>query len=85
MQIQFQRSIKGLVELASVTLTSTASVRTDWLATVRARLGRTPLDRTLFYLTGGAAFIEFKFSQANTYARIGASKPSICIWEVWEA
>lgn len=30
----------------------------DWLASLRARLGFTPMDRTMIYVTGGAAFAD---------------------------
>jgi outer membrane immunogenic protein len=32
----------------------------DWLASLRARVGFTPMDRALFYATGGAAFADVK-------------------------
>jgi outer membrane immunogenic protein len=42
-------------EQAPFTTTSVNGTRQDWLATERVRLGFTPLNNTLFYLTGGVA------------------------------
>jgi outer membrane immunogenic protein len=38
------------------------SARQDWQATIRGRLGVTPVNRLLLYVTGGAAFTELKYS-----------------------
>lgn len=46
------------------------STRTDWLATARARLGYT-WDRSLLYVTGGAAFAGVRDS-FNEYGNLGA-------------
>jgi outer membrane immunogenic protein len=40
------------------------SVDSDWLATARARLGYA-MDRTLIYVTGGAAWAKFDFTQQS--------------------
>lgn len=36
----------------------TCSHEIDWLASLRARVGFTPIDRALIYVTGGAAFAD---------------------------
>lgn len=50
---------------AGGSFTTTNSVSTDWLVTLRPRIGYT-VDRTLFYATGGLALTELKFGA--TYA-----------------
>lgn len=40
--------------------------RKEWEASVRGRLGYTPIDRLLLYVTGGVAFTELKYSWADT-------------------
>lgn len=52
-------------------------VHNDWQASVRARLGLmlprvglTPLDYALVYVTGGAAFTELKYSWISTFPGI---------------
>lgn len=57
----------------NVALSSVASIRTDWLATVRGRLGLAAFDRSLFYVTGGLAVTDFKYSETNTYNTLGTS------------
>ncbi|MCP3369280.1 outer membrane protein [Bradyrhizobium cajani] len=39
----------------------TYDARKNWEASVRGRLGITPIDRLLLYVTGGAAFTELKY------------------------
>jgi outer membrane immunogenic protein len=54
------------------------SVRTNWLATVRPRVG-IAVDHSLFYVTGGAAFANFNYTQSYTdtlFAASGASSVS---------
>ena len=51
---------------ASVTLTSLTSVKTDWLFTVRTRVGFAA-DRLLVYSTGGLAMTNFKYAQFNIF------------------
>ena len=43
------------------TFTTSNSVTTDWLATLRPRVGYA-VDRTLFYATGGLALTEMKYN-----------------------
>jgi outer membrane immunogenic protein len=43
----------------------TNSVKNDWLATVRGRAGFA-VDRSLFYVTGGAAFSRLHYAQVYT-------------------
>jgi outer membrane immunogenic protein len=43
----------------------TENSKTNWLATVRGRLGVTVVPSMLLYATGGVAFADFKFS--STY------------------
>jgi len=52
------------------TFSLTNSVKTNWLATIRPRVG-VAVDRNLAYVTGGAAFAEYSLTQ--TYADTIAS------------
>jgi outer membrane immunogenic protein len=52
-------------------LTSSSTMRTDWLVTARARVGYTPWDRLLVYVTGGAAWTQVHYSETNTYSFTG--------------
>jgi outer membrane immunogenic protein len=52
----------------NILLTSNASIKTDWLATVRGRLGLAPFNGVLAYVTGGIAVTDFNFRQSNNYA-----------------
>src|SRR5262249_18508880 len=47
------------------TFSITNSVKNDWLATVRGRAGFA-IDRSLIYVTGGAAFSDLHYSQVYT-------------------
>jgi outer membrane immunogenic protein len=47
-------------------LTTTTTTTTDWLGTVRARLGMLVTPQTLLYATGGAAFGQVKGSTSIT-------------------
>ncbi|MGE0651601.1 MAG: outer membrane protein [Alphaproteobacteria bacterium] len=38
------------------------TMSTDWLATLRGRLGRAVMPKLLLYVTGGVAFTDFKFT-----------------------
>jgi outer membrane immunogenic protein len=49
-----------------VSLLTSTTVETDWLATIRGRVGFT-FNRALFYGTGGAAFASANFHQHNLY------------------
>jgi outer membrane immunogenic protein len=51
----------------------TARVDTNYLGTVRARLGFVPMDRALLYVTGGLAYGDTKLEAFNTLVG-GASK-----------
>ena len=42
-------------QIAPFNTNNTASTKEDWLATARARIGVTPVDRWLVYATGGLA------------------------------
>jgi outer membrane immunogenic protein len=42
----------------------TERMSTEWLATIRGRLGYTPLPQLLLYATGGIAFTDFRFSSS---------------------
>ena len=50
----------GVTTIGPATVTN--SLSTNWLATVRGRLGVT-FDRLLLYVTGGVAFTDLKYSQ----------------------
>ncbi len=41
---------------------NTFEAQKNWDASIRGRLGVTPMDRLLLYVTGGAAFTELKYS-----------------------
>jgi outer membrane immunogenic protein len=58
--------------------TVTNSLSTNWLATVRGRVGIT-FDRILLYVTGGAAFSDLNYSQiySDTGAPPGAGSSSV--------
>jgi outer membrane immunogenic protein len=55
----------GPLNLAPNTFTMTNSVKAQWMATVRPRLG-VVFDRTLVYATGGLAMADIRYTQ--TYA-----------------
>jgi outer membrane immunogenic protein len=57
-------------------VTATASQKVDWLASIRGRIGVT-FDRSLLYLTGGAAFsrMDFAACQNCNHAGGGTSYP----------
>jgi outer membrane immunogenic protein len=44
--------------------TFTCSHNTDWLASLRGRVGFTPVERALLYVTGGAAFSDVRHSDS---------------------
>ena len=49
----------------------TASERTDWFGTLRARFGVTPVDRLLLYVTGGLAYGHVKYSADTDFRPVG--------------
>jgi outer membrane immunogenic protein len=51
-------------------LTSNTAVSADWLGTARGRVGLV-FDRSLIYVTAGAAFANPSFRQTNTFASLG--------------
>jgi outer membrane immunogenic protein len=57
----------------NATLTSAASVNTDWLATVRGRAGFTLTDKLLVYGTGGLAVSNLSSTASETYSGIGTA------------
>jgi outer membrane immunogenic protein len=62
---------------ATVTSNFTVQQRLDWIATLRARLGVTPLPNLMIYATGGAAFgnpqTTFGLSQTINFPPIAAT------------
>jgi outer membrane immunogenic protein len=48
---------------------------TDWLATIRGRLGVTVKPELLLYATGGVAFTDFKFSSSYGDNAVGFGFP----------
>jgi outer membrane immunogenic protein len=52
-------------QIAPFNVTQTASTNELWLATARARIGVTPVDRWLLYATGGAALADVEAGIAN--------------------
>ncbi len=48
---------------------------TDWLATIRGRLGVTVTPQLLLYATGGIAFSDFKFSSSYADNAVDATFP----------
>jgi outer membrane immunogenic protein len=69
--IEADASYTGLRQSRTVTvpfpaggsLTTTSSVGSDWMVTLRPRAGYT-VDRTLFYLTGGLALTDLNFTSS---------------------
>ena len=63
--------INGTTTLSDgvTTFTVSQSLKTDFIATVRPRLG-VAADRNLFYVTGGAAFTKTSYAQAYVDAAI---------------
>ena len=57
------RSVTAPSPIGNSNFTTTNSVTTDWLVTVRPRVGYA-VDRTLFYATGGLALTEVKFGSS---------------------
>ncbi len=53
----------GNLDYAGVAIREINTVGSDWLATVRARLGFTPTERVLLYATGGVAFADMTFDR----------------------
>jgi outer membrane immunogenic protein len=60
----------------SVALSSHTEVNTDWLATLRPRIGWAA-NNWLLYATGGLAITKIKYSQVNTFAIIGPEQASV--------
>ena len=65
--------INGTATLSDgvTTFTVTQSLKTNFFATVRPRLG-VAADRNLFYITGGAAFTKASYTQAYVDATVPA-------------
>ena len=59
------RSVTAPAPIGISSFTTTNSVTTDWLVSVRPRVGYA-VDRTLFYATGGLALTEVKFGSSFT-------------------
>jgi outer membrane immunogenic protein len=59
-------ALPPVINAANPVITSHTTVDTDWLATVRGRLG-IAFNRALIYGTGGAAFAAANFHQHNAY------------------
>jgi len=57
----------GNVLINGVTIRDVDSIGSNWMATVRARLGWA-IDRTLIYATGGAAFADMQFSRSQNWS-----------------
>ena len=53
----------------------TERMSTEWLATLRARLGFTVMPALLLYATGGIAFTDFKFSSSYADNAVDATFP----------
>jgi outer membrane immunogenic protein len=51
------------------------TMKANWLATVRGRLGISVMQHVLLYATGGVAFSEFKFSSSYGDNAIGSGFP----------
>jgi outer membrane immunogenic protein len=58
-----RNSVSGPLPVGSSRFTTTNSVTTDWLVTLRPRVGYV-VDRTLFYATGGLALTDVKLSSS---------------------
>jgi outer membrane immunogenic protein len=55
--------------------TLTETMKANWLATVRGRLGISVMQHVLLYATGGVAFSEFKFSSGYGDNAVGFGFP----------
>ena len=53
----------------------TERMSTEWLATIRARVGYTPMPQLLLYATGGIAFTDFRFTSSYADNAIDATFP----------
>jgi outer membrane immunogenic protein len=60
---------------AGDTFTLTESMSTDWLVTLRGRLGLVVAPQLLLYVTGGLALTELKFSSSYSDDAIGGPFP----------
>jgi outer membrane immunogenic protein len=58
-------------QIAPFSTNQTASTKEDWLATARARIGVTPVDRWLVYATGGLAAADVEASILPSVAFTG--------------
>jgi outer membrane immunogenic protein len=56
----------------------TASDKLDWFGTVRGRIGMTPTDRALLYVTGGLAYGHASLSTAVTRPDPTSAPPNGC-------
>ena len=67
---------QSFVPAAAVSLSSATEVKSDWLFTLRPRLGWA-VNNWLIYATGGLAVADIKYSQVNTFATIGPEQASV--------
>jgi outer membrane immunogenic protein len=63
----------GTLPVAAAGVTSTVNVTTDWLYTLRGRLG-VSADRALYYVTGGLAVGNESFSQNFFHTATGSAE-----------
>jgi len=52
-------------------VTKDVAVKTDWLATIRGRLGFVPSENLLIYATGGLAITEVDLDQQSSVSTVG--------------
>lgn len=71
-------STKVALGTVDPTRITTARERLDWFGTVRGRLGITPSDRVLLYMTGGLAYARANLSTARTRQGDPATPPNGC-------
>lgn len=60
--------LQPLPGFANLAISYHAHQEINWLGTVRGRLGFTPADRALFYVTGGFAFAQIKTNSLSSGA-----------------
>ncbi len=54
--------------VGAVTIRDVNTAGSDWMGTIRARVGFTPVDRLLIYATGGVAFADMKFNRSQRWS-----------------
>jgi outer membrane immunogenic protein len=77
LHLRASSTVSGLfpVPFLGTSFTVNNAIETNWLATVRGRLGATVLPNFLVFATGGAAFTDFKFTSSYADNAVGGGFP----------